>query len=174
MPEAGGSKVEPPSSEPERSAYDAARGALGAALTTAVGEPEIDLVSETLERDGPGGDAQERHAPLVWRSPTDEPDDNAAAVTPAPSRDGLEPQPDLDAERDRWRERAIVWRERALAAEVVAKEMGAHLADVKENLEDVRVAMRALTEQQAAISARPARPRTGWRAYVAHLLDLDR
>lgn len=102
---------------------------------------------------------------LVWRS--------APAETGA-GTNGVEAEPDVEAERDRWRERAIVWRERALAAEVVAKEMSAHLADVRENLEDVRVAMRALTEQQAAIGARPTRPRTGWRAYVAQLLDLDR
>ncbi len=148
----------------------------------APGEPHLDLVSETLQRgepdgsdtsSGPGGDTQNDGAPLVWRSPSVKPHDNAGSVTPAPGPDGVESEPDVEAERDKWRERAILWRERALAAEVVAKELGEHLADVRENLEDVRAAMRALIEQRSAIGARSATPRSGWREYVARLLDLD-
>jgi hypothetical protein len=191
-PEAGTPQVEPTRSRTDRSTDDEDRGAPDGDSTALFGEAHVDLVSETLHRivrDKLGADSAPRetepapvetppteNAPLEWRHPPAGADDGGGAVTPAPSAEGGEPEPDLEAERDKWRERAIVWRERALAADVVAKELGAHLADVRENLADVRIAMRALTElteQRPALGAPSVVPRTGWRAYVARLLDLD-
>jgi hypothetical protein len=170
MPEAGTPKVDPPRSGPDRAAEDAAHGEPDAEPTTALDEPHLDLVSETLQPDGLD---ESSTSALVSSSPSAEPDDDTGSVIPAPGADGVAPEADVEAERDKWRERAILWRERALAAEVVAKELGTHLADMRENLEDVRDAMHALTEQRPAIGA-PSKPRSGWRDYVARLLDLDR
>jgi hypothetical protein len=50
----------------------------------------------------------------------------------------------LEADRDLWRERAIVWRERAMGADVLVKTLNAHLSDLQINLEDLRSAMRML------------------------------
>ena len=58
---------------------------------------------------------------------------------------------------------------------MIAKQQGAHLNDVKENLEDIRLAMRGLSDQKAVPAApSPALPQTGWKAYVVRLLELDR
>jgi hypothetical protein len=124
-------------------------------MTTPAGEPHLDLVPE--------------HGALVDQ-PAGSPAVSESVDTP-PDAPGAE-TPDVEAERDKWRERAVVWRERALASELIAKELGAHLNDVKENLEDVRLAMRELVDQRSLSAPRPA-PYTGWRAYVARLLDLD-
>src|SRR5947209_7435858 len=115
-------------------------------MTTPAGEPHLDLVSAV-----------------------DTAGDTALDAAPD-ARDGEEL--DVEAERDKWRERAVIWRERALAAELIAKELGAHVNDLKDNLEDVRLAMRELSAQRQLPAARVG-SYTGWRGYVARVLDLD-
>ncbi len=127
-------------------------------MTTPAGEPHLDLVPE----DGVTATLPDGSLALPGLA--------AGSV----DRD----TPDVEAERDKWRERAVIWRERALAAELIAKQQGAHLNDVKENLEDIRLAMRGLVDQkfdQKAVPAapHPALPQTGWKAYVVRLLDLE-
>jgi hypothetical protein len=48
----------------------------------------------------------------------------------------------LEADRDHWRERAVVWRERAMGADMLVKTLNAHMSDLRINLEDLRMAMR--------------------------------
>jgi hypothetical protein len=53
----------------------------------------------------------------------------------------------LEADRDLWRERAVVWRERAMGADMLVKTLNAHMSDLKINLEDLRLAMRVLDRE---------------------------
>jgi hypothetical protein len=124
-------------------------------MTTPAGEHHLDLVSEAGAT-----------APLP---------DGSLALPGLAAGSVDRDTPDVEAERDKWRERAVIWRERALAAELIAKQQGAHLNDVKENLEDIRLAMRGLVDQTALpVAPRPELPQTGWKAYVVRLLELDR
>ena len=50
----------------------------------------------------------------------------------------------LEADRDLWRERAVVWRERAMGADMLVKALNEHMSDLQINLEDLRLAMRVL------------------------------
>jgi hypothetical protein len=121
-------------------------------MTTPAGEPHLDLVPE----DGVT-------APL--------PDGSLAL--PGLAAGSVDGDASLETERDKWRERAVIWRERALAAELIAQQQGAHLDDVKENLEDIRLAMRGLVDQKAVPAASRPLPQPAWKAYVVRLLDLD-
>jgi hypothetical protein len=70
----------------------------------------------------------------------------------------------LEADRDMWRERAVVWRERAIGADMLVKALNEHMSDLQVNLDDLRVAMRALGQEPLS-DARPELPRQdlGWR-----------
>jgi hypothetical protein len=73
-------------------------------------------------------------------------------------------------ESEHWRERAIVWRERAMGAELVAKMLQRNLDDLRANLEDLRRkidAAAADAERTAAIaSSEPP-----WRRFVRDVYD---
>ena len=56
----------------------------------------------------------------------------------------------LEADRDRWRERAVVWRERAMGADLVVKSLNDHMADLRDNLEDFRMVIRAMSSAATA------------------------
>jgi hypothetical protein len=56
----------------------------------------------------------------------------------------------LQADRDLWRERAVVWRERAMGADMLVKTLNAHMSDLQVNLEDLRLAMRVLSKDAIA------------------------
>lgn len=81
---------------------------------------------------------------------------------------------ELEAERDKWRERAVIWRERAMAADVVAKELRAHMADLQANLEDVRVVIRTLAEQNTAAAPQTVSVEPAKRGLLARMLDPKR
>lgn len=51
----------------------------------------------------------------------------------------------LEDDRNLWRERAVVWRERALGADMMVKALNAHMSDLRFNVEDLRMAMRAMS-----------------------------
>ncbi len=53
----------------------------------------------------------------------------------------------LEADRDLWRERAVVWRERAMGADMLVKALNEHMSDLQVNLEDLRMAMRFLSNE---------------------------
>ena len=74
---------------------------------------------------------------------------------------------------DHWRERAVVWRERALAAELVAKVLQRNLNDLHATLEDLRREARAMTAAQelAAATHRKASATSPWRRFVRDLYD---
>jgi hypothetical protein len=119
------------------------------------------------------GGTEREPAAIEWTNPR-------AGVTPtgtAPANPGP-PEPtialgaleELEAERDKWRERAIVWRERALAAELLAKELGAHLADVRASLEDLRAVVRAWVQEPAAGPSSPP-PTPWWRRSLTRLVE---
>jgi hypothetical protein len=61
----------------------------------------------------------------------------------------------LEADRDLWRERAVVWRERAMGADTLVKALNNHMSDLQINLEDLRLAMRVLAGDGVA----PPEPR---------------
>ena len=62
----------------------------------------------------------------------------------------------LEADRDLWRERAVVWRERAMGADMLVKALNAHMSDLQINLEDLRLAMRVLANEGAWHRRSPA------------------
>jgi hypothetical protein len=92
----------------------------------------------------------------------------APAATPD-DEDLLGPSSDRAAElvTDHWRERAIVWRERAMGAELVAKMLQRNLDDLRANLEDLRLKVEAADEQRAAIAS-SASP---WRRFARDMYD---
>jgi hypothetical protein len=53
----------------------------------------------------------------------------------------------LEADRDLWRERAVVWRERAMGADMLIKTLNGHMSDLKINLDDLRLAMRVRSRE---------------------------
>jgi hypothetical protein len=63
----------------------------------------------------------------------------------------------LEADRDHWRERAVVWHERAVAAELVVKMLQRNLDDLRANLDDLRASTRpALGSNRATSALEPA------------------
>jgi len=73
----------------------------------------------------------------------------------------------LEADRDLWRERAVVWRERALGADMLVKALNSHMSDLQFNLEDLRIAMRVLADETTTTSEPQAAlpgPDLGWGA----------
>ena len=66
----------------------------------------------------------------------------------------------LEADRDRWRERAIVWRERAMGADMLVNSLNDHMAALRVNLEDLRMAIRVMSSatpgSKSASETRPA------------------
>jgi hypothetical protein len=102
----------------------------------ALDEPEADGVVLSTHA-GPTPDAPER---------SDMP--SASATELAPSTAEL--MASLEADRDLWRERAVVWRERAMGADILVKALNAHMSDLQINLEDLRLAMRVLGNEGVA------------------------
>ena len=49
----------------------------------------------------------------------------------------------MEADRDLWRERAVVWRA-AMGADMLVKTLNADMSDLQINLEDLRLAMRVM------------------------------
>ena len=117
-----------------------------------------------------GGTKREPPA-IEWTNPraTSAPGPPAADEPVRPGEIPRSAREELEAERDKWRERAIVWRERALAAELLAKELGAHLADVRANLEDLRAVVRAWAQEPAMSPAAP--PTAWWRRSLIRLVE---
>jgi hypothetical protein len=75
---------------------------------------------------------------------------------------------------DHWRERAIVWRERALAAELVSRMLQRNLDDLRANLDDLRREAEAVRDaQQHSLGRGTASPTTlsPWRQYLRDLYD---
>jgi hypothetical protein len=76
-----------------------------------------------------------------------------------------------ELESEHWRERAIVWRERAMAAELVAKMLQRHLDDVRANLEDLRRKVDAAEVAEAERTAAIAAAETPWRRFTRDMYD---
>jgi hypothetical protein len=49
----------------------------------------------------------------------------------------------LESDRDSWQERAVIWRERALASLALARELQDHIDDLRANIDDLRLATQA-------------------------------
>ena len=73
-----------------------------------------------------------------------------------------------DLESDHWRERAVIWRERAQAAELVAKMLQRNLDDLHATLEDLRREAKAVATAQEleAATHRTGSAMTPWRRFV--------
>src|SRR3954451_3136340 len=71
---------------------------------------------------------------------------NGEAADPPVSRGSSERAGDLAS--DHWRERAVLWRERAIAAELVAKMLQRNLDDLHATLEDLRREAKAVATAQ--------------------------
>jgi hypothetical protein len=95
-----------------------------------------------------------------WSQPNRAPSSNSSspsATTPADTPAELGPAGDapraaprsVEADLDHWRERAVLWRERALAAELVSRMLQRNLDDLRANLDDLR----ASTSHPLPISA---------------------
>jgi hypothetical protein len=76
----------------------------------------------------------------------------------------------LEADRDVWREQAIVWRERALGADMLVEAVNAHMSDLQIKLDDLRMAMRALN----ASTSLPPEPRAALPAQTPRRSGPDR
>jgi hypothetical protein len=76
----------------------------------------------------------------------------------------------LEADRDLWRERAVVWRERAMGADMLVKTLNAHMSDLQINLEDLRLAMRVMSANTPV----PPEPRAELPAQAPRRSGIDR
>jgi hypothetical protein len=76
----------------------------------------------------------------------------------------------LEADRDLWRERAVVWRERAMGADMLVKTLNAHMSDLQINLEDLRLAMRVMSANTPV----PPEPRAELPAQAPRRAGTDR
>jgi hypothetical protein len=76
----------------------------------------------------------------------------------------------LEADRDLWRERAVVWRERAMGADMLVKTLNAHMSDLQINLEDLRLAMRVMSANTPV----PPEPRAELPAQTPRRSGIDR
>jgi hypothetical protein len=76
----------------------------------------------------------------------------------------------LEADRDLWRERAVVWRERAMGADMLVKTLNAHMSDLQINLEDLRLAMRVMSANTPV----PPEPRAELPAQAPRRSGVDR
>ena len=74
---------------------------------------------------------------------------------------------------DHWRERAVLWRERAIAAELVAKMLQRNLDDLHASLEDLRREAKAVAtaKQLDAATNRTDTVMPPWRRFVRDLTD---
>jgi hypothetical protein len=76
----------------------------------------------------------------------------------------------LETDRDLWRERAVVWRERAMGADMLVKTLNAHMSDLQINLEDLRLAMRVMSANTPV----PPEPRAELPAQTPRRSGIDR
>jgi len=76
-------------------------------------------------------------------------------------------------ESDHWRERAVLWRERALAAELVVKMLQRNLDDLRGNLADLRREAEQWARPQELESTwhRSESEISPWRRFVRDLYD---
>ena len=74
---------------------------------------------------------------------------------------------------DHWRERAVIWRERALAAELVAKVLQRNLNDLHATLEDLRREAKAVATAQEleAATHRRGSGKSPWRRFARDMYD---
>jgi hypothetical protein len=100
------------------------------------------------------------------------PDPNGVP-TPEPPEPAATSDRGTQLESDHWRERAVLWRERALAAELVVKMLQRNLDDLRANVEDLRVEQRELAKRQELESAshRAASEMSPWRRFVNDMSD---
>jgi hypothetical protein len=78
-----------------------------------------------------------------------------------------------DLASDHWRERAVIWRERAIAAELVAKMLQRNLDDLHATLEDLRREAKAVATAQEleAATHRTGSAMSPWRRFVRDVYD---
>ena len=74
---------------------------------------------------------------------------------------------------DHWRERAVIWRERAIAAELVAKLLQRSVDDLRANLEDLRREAKAVAaaQQLEDVSHGTGLELSPWRRFVRDMYD---
>jgi hypothetical protein len=77
----------------------------------------------------------------------------------------------VELESEHWRERAIVWRERAMGAELVAKMLQRNLDDLRANLDDLRLKVEAAAAADAKRAAAIAVAETPWRRFARDMYD---
>ena len=94
-------------------------------------------------------------------SPAAPPDDQVVA----PSSDRA-----VELESEHWRECAVLWRERAMAAELVAKMLQRNLDDLRANLEDLRVKVEAAAADRKRATA-IASSEIPWRRFVREMFN---
>jgi hypothetical protein len=128
------------------------------------GPPElIPDASEPLQADAPAAGAVASTGTMVPTRP-----DPVATTELAPSMSELIAS--LEADRDLWRERAVVWRERAMGADMLVKTLNAHMSDLQINLEDLRLAMRVMSANTPV----PPEPRAELPAQAPRRSGIDR
>ena len=113
------------------------------------GGPEFDIAAQELAEasaDAPGASADDQ--PM------------------APSSDRA-----VELESEHWRERAIVWRERAMGAELVAKMLQRNLDDLRANLDDLRLKVEAAAAADAKRAAAITAAETPWRRFARDMYD---
>ena len=96
---------------------------------------------------------------------------NGEAAGQLPSRVTSERAGDLES--DHWRERAVIWRERTIAAELVAKMLQRNLDDLHATLEDLRREAKAVATAQEleAATHRTGSSMSPWRRFVRDVYD---
>jgi hypothetical protein len=72
----------------------------------------------------------------------------------------------VELESEHWRERAIVWRERAMGAELVAKMVQRNLDDLRANLEDLRARLEVFAATEAERQSAIASSESPWRRFT--------
>jgi len=77
-----------------------------------------------------------------------------------------------DLASDHWRQRAVIWRERAQAAELVAKMLQRNLDDLHATLEDLRREAKAVaTAHELEAATRVGSEMPPWRRFVRDVYD---
>jgi hypothetical protein len=124
--------------------------------------PPAEGAAVAPERDGPGEGVELDVA-------TDGPAETTGEAPIVPAGD--EPRtPASDRavglESEHWRERAIVWRERAMGAELVAKMVQRNLDDLRANLEDLRARLEVFAAAEAERQSAIASSESPWRRFT--------
>ena len=128
----------------------------------AAAAPERDERDEVVD----GGLELDLAAQELAEASADAPGASADDQPMAPSSDRA-----VELESEHWRERAIVWRERAMGAELVAKMLQRNLDDLRANVEDLRLKVEAAAAADAKRTAAIASAQTPWRRFVRDMYD---